>query len=160
MQMASQAPVVGTLSSSLDGRLTLRAFGLNDRMMKHMSERLYDAHRPGYFFLSAQSWVMLVLDCGSIFVVTLVAALLVGMRSRAVGLGGVALLNATALTMLIQWIMYSWTGLEMSMGSLTRILNYIRNTPMEDTDGIEVEPAASWPLKGNVEIKKLSLAYG
>lgn len=161
MQMAALAPVLGTLSSSIDGRLTLRTFNLNDKMTQHMSNRIYHAHRPGYLYFSLQSWLTLNLDVGNTLIITTVTALLVASREEAnIGWSSIALVNAIGLTQIIKFVIHNWVQFEVSMGSITRILSYIRNTTMEQLNILSADPLPSWPSLGNVELNSLSLAYG
>lgn len=160
LQMGSQAPVLGALGSSLDGRLTLRAFNLNNRMMADMTARVHRAARPGYLFTGLQTWLSLTLDGGNIVIITVVSAMLVTLKQQSgVGWGALALLNALNLAFSIKHIMYSWTTWEMSMGAMTRIMSYTTNTPVESVNGSSAELSSTWPSRGEISLKGLTLAY-
>ena len=158
MQMASQAPVLGALGSGLDGRLTLRAYGLNDRMMADMSTRIYNGTRPGYLFLSLQTWLTLMLELGNVVIITAVTVLLVVLRQANIGWGAIALLNSIAMAGNIKNLMFSWTHWEISMGAMTRIISYNNNTPAETITNA-TGPPGTWPTRGEIDLRGLTLAY-
>lgn len=173
MQLGSQAPIMAALGSSIDGRLTLRAFGLNNVMMGRMSEIIYHGQRPGYLFRSLQSWLRLQLAVGNLLIIMLVTALLVGFNSAGelergnkpsaggnVAWGGIALLNSIQLTYDIRLIVESWTNLESAMGAMKRILEYMRNTALEQLNNLARNPPSNWPARGEVQLDDLTLAYG
>lgn len=158
--MGSQAPILGALEATLDGRLTLRAFNLNDRMMFDMTDRVYKAFRPGYLFSSLQNWLSMTLDIGNIALITLVSAvLIVGGQQTGVSWGSLALLNTLTLAGNIKNIMHSWTAWEMSLGAMTRILSYTTKTPAEYAKGSQTEVSDSWPNHGKISLEGLTLAY-
>lgn len=172
MQLGAHAPIMSALGSSIDGRLTLRAFSLNDSMMVRMSDIVYHSQRPAYLFRSLQSWLRLQLALGNLLIILLVTSLLVGFKSTgeldrgnepslsgSVAWGGIALLNAIQLTDDIKLIIESWTNLESSMGAMKRVLDYIRNTAMEQLNSLTGDPPLTWPASGEVQLDDLTLAY-
>ena len=52
-----------------------------------------------------------------------------------------------------------WTMLETSLGAVSRLRTFERETPVEAKDGEDREPPADWPSKGLIEIKNVSVHY-
>lgn len=161
IQIATQAPILGTISSSIPGRETILAYGLGPRLAAILSEQVYQGQKAGYLFRSLQTWLLLVLELVNAVVATVLAALLVGLKSHrksqgSIGWAGIALVNTvnmgTDLILLLNW----WVRLEGGMGSIRRIMEYVAMAPstnFEDRDDAVREARG-------VQVDCLTLTYG
>jgi ABC-type multidrug transport system fused ATPase/permease subunit len=159
LQVAAQAPIFSTVGAAVEGRVTLRAMQKQSYMADTLSERVYTGLRPGYLFSSIQRWMLLVLNLANASVLTVLAALLVGLRGRGnIGWAGLALLNAVTLSQDTMLLMIWWTSFENHMASMERILEYT-TTPMERVEASELRLEETWPWAGRVKLENLSLSY-
>lgn len=160
LQVAAQAPIFSTVSAAVDGRLTLRAMQKEAYMADTLSERVYCGLRPGYLFSSLQRWMLLILNLANASVLTVLTALLVGLRGHGnIGWAGLALLNAVTLSQDAILLMTWWTSFENHMASMERIFEYTTTTPVEKVKGPETRPIHSWPSEGRVTLQNISLSY-
>src|SRR5205823_7943273 len=74
------------------------------------------------------------------------------------GLLGVALTSVMGIGMTLSMLIQSWTQLETSLGAITRINQFERDTPREE-DGPDM-PAERWPQRGAVKVEGLYAKYG
>ncbi|KAF3805652.1 ABC transporter FUM19 [Colletotrichum gloeosporioides] len=167
LQIASQAPVIGTLRASCDGRATIRAFNLQDSASSTLVNQVYQASKSAYLFRSLQSWLFLVIGLLGGGVAGTLAALLVGLKSKVnVGWAGVALVNTITLGSDLKMLMNWLTLLEAQLGVVRRIREFIATTPSKNRRsangaGAHVEQLiGDWPSKGEVVLRDVSAAYG
>ncbi|KAF0320870.1 ABC multidrug transporter [Colletotrichum asianum] len=167
LQIASQAPVIGTLRASCEGRATIRAFNLQDSASSTLVNQVYQASKSAYLFRSLQSWLFLVIGLLGGGVAGTLAALLVGLKSKVnVGWAGVALVNTITLGSDLKMLMNWLTLLEAQLGVVRRIREFIATTPSENfrsANGAAAhveELIGDWPSKGELVLRDVSAAYG
>lgn len=167
LQIASQAPVIGTLRASCDGRATIRAFNLQDSASSTLVNQVYQASKSAYLFRSLQSWLLLVIGLLGGGVAGTLAALLVGLKSKVnVGWAGVALVNTITLGSDLKMLMNWLTLLEAQLGVVRRIREFIATTPSENFRAVNAatplveELPGDWPSRGEVVLRDVSAAYG
>ncbi|KAF5500248.1 ABC transporter gloK [Colletotrichum siamense] len=167
LQIASQAPVIGTLRASCDGRATIRAFNLQDSASSTLVNQVYQASKSAYLFRSLQSWLFLVIGLLGGGVAGTLAALLVGLKSKVnVGWAGVALVNTITLGSDLKMLMNWLTLLEAQLGVVRRIREFIATTPSENLRSVNAatplveELPGDWPSGGEVVLRDVSAAYG
>ncbi|KAF4854459.1 ABC transporter gloK [Colletotrichum siamense] len=167
LQIASQAPVIGTLRASCDGRATIRAFNLQDSASSTLVNQVYQASKSAYLFRSLQSWLFLVIGLLGGGVAGTLAALLVGLKSKVnVGWAGVALVNTITLGSDLKMLMNWLTLLEAQLGVVRRIREFIATTPSENLRSVNAatplveELPGDWPSGGEVILRDVSAAYG
>ena len=61
----------------------------------------------------------------------------------------------TTLLRLVQ----SWTSLETSLGSISRLKSIQDCVPNEDDVGGTLDPDSQWPSSGNLQVNGISVAY-
>uniref|UniRef100_L2FH01 ABC multidrug transporter n=1 Tax=Colletotrichum fructicola (strain Nara gc5) TaxID=1213859 RepID=L2FH01_COLFN len=167
LQIASQAPVIGTLRASCDGRATIRAFNLRDSASSTLVNQVYQASKSAYLFRSLQSWLFLVIGLLGGGVAGTLAALLVGLKSKVnVGWAGVALVNTITLGSDLKMLMNWLTLLEAQLGVVRRIREFVATTPSENFRAVDgaspriEELLDDWPSRGEVVLRNVSVAYG
>lgn len=162
LQIAAQAPVVESLRAGFEGRCTIRAFGLQNTLGRTLVDRVHQAQKSAYLFRSLQSWLMLTLDLISAGIAVTLAALLVGLKSQAhVGWAGVALVNTISLAQDLKLMLHWISTLEVSMGVIQRIREFITGTPSEDNNRLSLDPPSEeWPRSGQVRFENVSCSYG
>ncbi|KAB8345849.1 hypothetical protein FH972_022904 [Carpinus fangiana] len=160
LDIEAKAPLHTHFVESLEGVLTVRAFGWQKRMEEEHDRLLDLSQKPFYLMLSIQRWLNLVLDLLVAGVAVAVIGLVVPLRSTLQsGYVGVALSNIMTLGETLRNLIMFWTMLETSIGAVTRILSFAKNTPVEGRDDLTEEPQPHWPDKGEINIKETSASY-
>jgi ATP-binding cassette, subfamily C (CFTR/MRP), member 1 len=161
LQIAAQAPVIGIIRASFDGRCTIRAFGMQESISQKLVDQQHQAQKSGYLFRSLQSWLLLVLDLLSTGIAGTLAALVVGLKVQInVSWAGVALVNTIVLGQDLKLMMHWLMTLEAYLGVIRRIRGFISNTSPEDDTRQAEAPADGWPLKGQISLDTVSCGYG
>lgn len=160
LDLELKAPVYTHFIESLQGLVTIRAFGWNKYYLLKAFTLLDTAQRPYYLLLSVQRWLTLVLNLVVAALAILMVGLGVALRDRVKPeLLGVALVMMTGLGQMIADLIQAWTLLETSLGAVSRIKSYAESTPRE-TDGLEtLVPDKDWPSAGAIEFRSVSARH-
>jgi ATP-binding cassette, subfamily C (CFTR/MRP), member 1 len=72
---------------------------------------------------------------------------------------GVALLNIITFNTELTELVNNWTDLEISLGAVSRLRSFLRETPNEDPKEVANPLPEDWPSKGVIEMDNFSAAY-
>lgn len=160
LELERKAPLFGNFISTYAGLLTIRAFSWTAAAEKENMALLDNAQRPYYLLFCAQRWLTLVLDLLTAGLATLLMGLAVALRhSIDPGLLGVALVSVTSIGSILAELIKNWANLETSLGAVTRIRNYVDNTPAEADGEAPADLPADWPAAGQVVFDHVSASY-
>lgn len=152
----ADSPLISLYHDSIDGVVMLRAFGLPNLMAHTMVGLINRSRTAETWNWIVYNWVRGVVLSGSSVFITATAVVLVGRDISAAQAGFIlsfaAQISTNLFGMLEQLIM-----LEQTFVSAERVNHYLEEIPQEPEKGFE--PPPSWPLKGKIEIKDLSLSY-
>ncbi|GME67780.1 unnamed protein product [Ambrosiozyma monospora] len=153
--------IVYSLVETLVGVTTIRAYGDERRFLVQNLSKIDDNNRPFFFVWVNNRWLAFRTDMIGSFIVFLASALAVGYAAKIdSGLAGISLSFAVSFNQNAIWVLRMYANVEINMNSVERIQEYIKDTEQEPPAEIpENEPAPSWPQKGAIEVKDLSLRY-
>jgi ATP-binding cassette subfamily C (CFTR/MRP) protein 1 len=121
--------------------------------------RLLDlSQKPIYLLYMIQRWLTFVLDMIVAVLAVLIAALAILQRANS-GFAGVALTQVLLINLALRFIIISWTEVETSIGSVSRIKNFGETTSPEHKPLETSEPAIDWPHSGKVGFKAVTAIY-
>lgn len=160
MDLEMRAPLYTHFTETLSGLSTIRAFGWSDAFLEENTRRLSMSQKPFYFLVCIQRWLQVVLD---LFVAGMALALvsMALMMSRSTSEGQIALAMVTligfnhTLTLFVD----QWTQVETSLGAITRLKIFMRDTPNEDEEPETTLPLSDWPGQGAIEFEDISACY-
>ncbi|KAL9109116.1 MAG: hypothetical protein Q9227_006207 [Pyrenula ochraceoflavens] len=162
LDLEEKAPVYTQFLESLDGLVTIRAFGWEKACIERNYELVDKAQRPFYLLFMVQRWLTLVLD----LIIMALALLVVGVAIKLRGTVSVGF-TGVSLTQLVSWTEYAkltilfWTQLETSIGAVARIKEFSEKT--EDENKMQGEqgevPSKEWPDKGEVKFEMFGASY-
>lgn len=80
--------------------------------------------------------------------------------SVSAGFVGLALVQVTTLSELMNDLIQQWTEMESCLGAVTRISEFTKDTPREDrADGAEPPMPEEWPADSSVVMENFSASY-
>lgn len=161
LDLEAKAPLFSHFTDSLQGLVTLRAFGWQHGMEKRNIELLDKSQRPFYYMFAIQRWLTLSLDLVVAGIAILLIILVVVLRGTSLNAGsvGIALLNVIQFSQTIKLVVTFWTNLETHIGSIQRIKDFTQNVESEDQPGEDGNIPPNWPSKGAVSFHSVSAAY-
>lgn len=145
--MAANSSLYSTnFLDTINGYVTIRAFGWLPNQIARSNELLDMSQRPSYLLAMVQQWLTLTMN----IVVTFIAVLLVSLATLRVNSGFVGAGMVTLITFgaSLASIISSYTGLEISLGGITRLKTFSEITETEDMVGEDIVPGEEWPSTG------------
>lgn len=137
LEIEARSPIYSHFLETLDGVVTIRAFGWEEEAKKQHSRLLDTAQSPYYLLSCIQRWLKLVLDLIVAALAVLVVGLAVSQRgTTSAGLLGVALTNILGFSQSLARLVTEWTTLETSLGAVARVRSFATTTEQEDSSGI------------------------
>ncbi|KAF1314927.1 Abc transporter c family member 5, partial [Globisporangium splendens] len=156
------SPVLSHVSQSEEGVTLIRAFGRQyvKRAIVENFQRIDETTKVRFVMCVQTQWFQLrmqLLGCG---VVILVVSSLVYLRDFvSPGLVGLAFSYALSVDARISLLVQVWSGVEISMVSPERIMEYA-NIPAEGSEKVLViEPPAQWPHNGSIHFDNVVFSY-
>jgi ATP-binding cassette subfamily C (CFTR/MRP) protein 1 len=132
IEIEARSPIYSHFLETLDGVVTIRAFGWEENA-KEAHLRLLDVAQSPYYLLSCiQRWLKLVLDLIVTALAVIVVALAVSQRGTiSAGLLGVALTNILGFSQSLTRLVTEWTTLETSLGAISRVRSFAADTEQD-----------------------------
>lgn len=152
----ADSPLISLYHDSIDGVVMLRAFGLPNLMAHTMVGLINKSRTAETWNWIVYNWVRGVVLSGSSVFITSTAIVLVG-RDIGASQAGFILTFAAQISANLFGLLEQLIMLEQTFVSAERVNYYLDEIPQEPERGLE--PPASWPLKGKIEIKDMSLRY-
>lgn len=159
LEIEAKAPLFSQFLEALSGLPSIRAYGWVEHYQRQNQIALDASQRPYYTLNCIQRWLNLVLDLIVAGIAVVVIAVATSMRRSSLNLLGIALFNIVNFSSTLQTLVTEWTGLETSIGAVSRIRSYVRHTQKEDLDSETELLPDFWPEYGNVEMLNVSASY-
>jgi ABC-type multidrug transport system fused ATPase/permease subunit len=106
----------------------------------------------------AQQWLMLTMNVIVALVAVILVALATQLRSNA-GSVGAGLVTLITLGSTLTTIVVAYTGLETSLGAISRLKSFGEETELEGNVELNDIPASAWPTRGRLEFRGVKASY-
>jgi ABC-type multidrug transport system fused ATPase/permease subunit len=160
LDLESKSSLYTQFEESLAGLVTLRAYGWQVPYAIRNFRYLDTTQKPYYLLLAIQRWLNFTIDM--IIAIMAIVLIVLAMQAKSLvspGYTGVALLNIMSFNQTMKFLVTSWTQLETSIGSISRVKAFAAATEREDAGDESREPPADWPTRGEIEIRNFSASY-
>ncbi|KAF7342473.1 ABC bile acid [Mycena venus] len=145
MESNSRSPIYSDFGELLEGIVTVRAFSAETRFLDNLHKRINTATKMWYVFWMTNRWLLLNFDCLGGLAVFITALFSITFLDNDAGLAGLAMTSALNFTNAVYWACRNWTGLEVDLNSVERVVEYLK-LPQEPPAVIESNrPPAYWP---------------
>ena len=160
LDIEAKAPLYSHFQETLSGLATVRAFGWTRAFIDKHLELLDQSQRPFYLLYCIQRWLQVVLDLMVATLATILMMIVVGTRHEInPGLVGLGMLNVMTFNNNLTGLIKDWTQLEISIGAIARIRDFVRDTECEMKEQENTEPPENWPENGALQFKDFSASY-
>lgn len=157
LDIESKSPVLSLLIESVDGLATVRAIGWTAWYLSRGLKVLGQAQVPFHLLQTAQVTLNFCLDLVVATLAIVVISIAVGTHSsNGAGLG-LALLNIVALGQSVKIATHFYTSLEITLGAVARIRDFVLQTGSENS-GRE-EPPPDWPRNGAIQFQNVTISH-
>ncbi|KAJ7105197.1 multidrug resistance-associated ABC transporter [Mycena epipterygia] len=145
MESNSRSPIFSEFGELLRGIVTVRAFSAEKRFLDNLHTRIDLTTKMWWTFWMTNRWLLLNFDFLGSMAVFLTSIFSIHALVDNAGLAGLAITSALNFTMSVYWACRFWTGLELDLNSVERIVEYL-DLPQEPPAVIESNrPPAFWP---------------
>jgi len=148
MESNSRSPIFSGFGEMLEGIVTVRAFGAKQRFLNGIHVKIDLTVRMFYNFWMLNCHLLLHFD--ALGGTGVLAATLFSLSIYvSAGMAGVCITSAMSFCMSVCWACRHWTGLELDLNSVERLVEYL-DLPQEPPSIIESSrPPAYWPSNLN-----------
>ncbi|RKO93601.1 ABC transporter type 1, transmembrane domain-containing protein, partial [Blyttiomyces helicus] len=123
LESISRSPLFSQFSETLAGVETVRAYGVQRRLLADVHDRIDGNHRAYFLLWAANRWLCVRTDMLGAMV-TLAAGLVVVSGSLTPGLAGLILVYALEFSDALSWAVREHADMEMAMNSVERVAEY------------------------------------
>ncbi|SGZ47002.1 CIC11C00000000401 [Sungouiella intermedia] len=156
----TKSPIHQHFSESLVGVATIRAYGVETKFMKQNLTAIDNNNRPFFYMWVANRWLSWRIDLvGSLVMLFAGVFVILSVGAIDAGLAGLSLSYAISFSENALWIVRLYSNIEMNMNSVERLQEYLDVEQEPPASIPETEPRASWPEKGEIDVKDVSLRY-
>lgn len=128
--------------------------------MQKTAVLLDKSQKPMYLLFCVQRWLLLVLSLMAMALVVLLMGVAIPLRdSVSSGFVGLALVQVTTLTDMMNTLIVQWTEVESCLGAVTRISHFTKDTPREGSPEETAPSLDEWPTEGTVVMENVSASY-
>eukprot|EP01135_Chromosphaera_perkinsii_P000783 Nk52_evm71s151 gene=Nk52_evmTU71s151 len=156
----TRSPVYSHFTESVNGALTIRAYGVGENF-KEVSERKLDSNHQAYWLLWVSNrWLGLRLTFASaIVILSCAVSALASCKIIDPGLAGLSLTYALQFSVNLRMLVRAYADMENFMNTVERVKEYsnIEQEPPAILD--HNRPPTNWPSKGCVTFENVVLSY-
>ncbi|GME48797.1 abc transporter [Neofusicoccum parvum] len=158
LDLEAKTPLYTNFLDTLSGLPTIRAFGWFPHQLARNNALIDDSQRPSYLLAMAQQWLTLTMNVLVAIVAVILVALATQLGSDA-GNVGAGLVTLITLGSTLTTIIIAYTGLETSLGAISRLKTFGEETEQEGRNSDDVVPDEAWPTQGRIQIQNVSASY-
>ncbi|KAF5253662.1 hypothetical protein FANTH_1353 [Fusarium anthophilum] len=145
---------------SVEGVVSIRSFGWVKQAETNNMQCLDRSQQPAYILLCLQLWLNIVLD----LVIAAMAVILITLAvfsegSTTAGQIGMSLNIVLVANSTLLALVTSWANLEISLGAISRLKTLEGETVAEEQLASGAIVPESWPSRGAVQIRDLTVSY-
>lgn len=160
LDIEAKAPLFSQFLEALSGLSSIRAYGWIEHYQQRNQIALDASQRPYYTLYCIQRWLNLALGLVVAAIAIIVISIAISLKGDStLSLLGIALFNIVSFGGTLEMLVTEWTGLETSIGAVSRIRSYVQDAKTENREFEDEEVAVSWPERGEVEITNVSASY-
>ncbi|KAI9745550.1 MAG: hypothetical protein M1818_001084 [Claussenomyces sp. TS43310] len=162
LDIEAKAPLYTHFLETIQGISSIRAFHWESKFQDQSINLLNQSQNPVYMLYCIQQWLTLVLDLAVGAIAVIVVAMITSMKDRFNPASiGVALNLLLTFNQALTQVIKMWTMTETSIGAVSRVEHFIKNTPSEERSLLRqtrITPQ-EWPIFGGIKFENLSAGY-
>ncbi|KAL4789715.1 hypothetical protein BDV19DRAFT_20483 [Aspergillus venezuelensis] len=160
LESVQRSPLYQQFGETLNGIVTIRAYGDGPRFIIDNHQRINSYNRPHIYLWAANRWLAFRVDITGALVSFLTATFILSNIGRIdAGAAGLSLTYAVTFTENVLWLVRLYSEVQQSMNSVERVKEYLE-VEQEAPPVIEdSRPPANWPTRGEVKFSNYSTRY-
>jgi ABC-type multidrug transport system fused ATPase/permease subunit len=160
LESVQRSPLYQQFGETLNGIVTIRAYGDGPRFMIDNHQRINAYNRPHIYLWASNRWLALRVDWTGALVSFFAATfVLLNVGNIDAGAAGLSLTYAVTFTENVLWLVRLYSEVQQNMNSVERVREYLE-VDQEAASVIEdSRPAADWPSQGAVDFNAYTTRY-
>ncbi|ODM20810.1 hypothetical protein SI65_03863 [Aspergillus cristatus] len=160
LESVQRSPLYQQFGETLNGIVTIRAYGDGPRFIVDNHRRINSYNRPHIYLWASNRWLALRVDITGALVSFFSAAfVLINTGKIDAGAAGLSLTYAVTFTENVLWLVRLYSEVQQSMNSVERVKEYLDVDQEADAIIAESRPPTDWPYKGAVEFSEYTTRY-
>ncbi|KAL2002465.1 hypothetical protein VTN02DRAFT_6732 [Thermoascus thermophilus] len=160
LESVQRSPLYQQFGETLNGIVTIRAYGHEARFLSDNHRRINTYNRPHLYLWAANRWLAFRVDITGALVSFFSAAfVLLNIGKIDAGAAGLSLTYAVTFTENILWLVRLYSETQQSMNSVERVNEYLEVEQEAQAIIPDSRPPPNWPSKGSVKFIDYTTRY-
>lgn len=160
LESVQRSPLYQQFGETLNGIVTIRAYGDSQRFMVENHKRIDQYARPHIYLWASNRWLAFRIDItGALVSFCSAAFVLMNVGRIDAGAAGLSLTYAVTFTENVLWLVRLYAESQQHMNSVERVKEYLEVEQEAQRIVPERRPPRGWPLRGAVEFVNYSTRY-
>ena len=160
LESVQRSPLYQQFGETLNGIVTIRAYGDGTRFALDNYQRINSYNRPHIYLWASNRWLAFRVDITGALVGFFSAAfVLLNIGKVDAGAAGLSLTYAVTFTENILWLVRLYAEVQQSMNSVERVKEYLDVEQEAKAVIADSRPPADWPAHGAVEFVDYTTRY-
>ncbi|KAG0285970.1 hypothetical protein BGZ96_009863 [Linnemannia gamsii] len=156
----SRSPILNHFSETLNGLITIRAYGFEDRFLAKNLVTLDDNNRTFLLLWSSNRWLHWRVDAtGALVSFSTAMLILQSWETIEPGWAAMCMSYSLMFTLMVVWMIRIYADIQINLNSVERVVEYL---DLEEEPPAIIEgsrPPAGWPCSGEIVIDHLTMRY-
>ena len=160
LESVQRSPLYQQFGETLNGIVTIRAYGDGPRFIVDNHRRINSYNRPHIYLWASNRWLALRVDIAGALVSFFSAAfVLINIGRIDAGAAGLSLTYAVTFTENVLWLVRLYAEVQQSMNSVERVKEYLDVDQEAAAVLPDSRPPSRWPEKGAVDFTDYTTRY-
>ncbi|PWY90826.1 hypothetical protein BO70DRAFT_425768 [Aspergillus heteromorphus CBS 117.55] len=160
LESVQRSPLYQQFGETLNGIVTIRAYGDGPRFLVDNHRRINSYNRPHIYLWASNRWLALRVDVTGALVSFFTAVfVLANIGKIDAGAAGLSLTYAVTFTENVLWLVRLYSEVQQNMNSVERVKEYLEVEQEADAVIPDSRPPANWPSGGAVNFVGYSTRY-
>ena len=160
LESVQRSPLYQQFGETLNGIVTIRAYGDGPRFIVDNHRRINSYNRPHIYLWASNRWLALRVDWTGALVSFFAATfVLINVGKIDAGAAGLSLTYAVTFTENVLWLVRLYSEVQQNMNSVERVREYLEVDQEAAAVIPESRPTKGWPAEGAVEFQGYSTRY-
>lgn len=160
LESVQRSPLYQQFGETLNGIVTIRAYGDGPRFIVDNHRRINNYNRPHIYLWASNRWLALRVDVTGALVSFFTAVFIITNIGKVdAGAAGLSLTYAVTFTENILWLVRLYSEVQQNMNSVERVNEYLDVEQEAEAVISDSRPPADWPSAGAVEFSSYTTRY-
>ncbi|RAK98898.1 putative ABC bile acid transporter [Aspergillus ibericus CBS 121593] len=160
LESVQRSPLYQQFGETLNGIVTIRAYGDGPRFIVDNHRRINAYNRPHIYLWASNRWLALRVDVTGALVSFFTAVfVLLNIGKIDAGAAGLSLTYAVTFTENVLWLVRLYSEVQQNMNSVERVREYLEVEQEADAVIPDSRPPAKWPSGGAVDFVGYTTRY-